>query len=47
MLIQYDDRSFTSNEQLNEGKNQRLLIWSFLNFESCCRIFLNKRNENV
>jgi len=29
------------NEHLNEGKNHRLLIWSFLNFEWWCRIFLN------
>ena len=31
------------NEHLNEGKNHRLLIWSFLNFEWWCRIFLNKK----
>jgi asparagine synthase (glutamine-hydrolysing) len=30
----------TVNEHLNEGKNHRLLIWSFLNFEWWCRIFL-------
>ena len=29
------------NEHLEEGKNHRLLIWSFLNFEWWCRIFLN------
>ena len=29
------------NEHLNEGQNHRLLIWSFLNFEWWCRIFLN------
>ena len=29
------------NEHLNEGKNHRLLIWSFLNFEWWCRNFLN------
>ena len=29
------------NEHLNKGKNHRLLIWSFLNFEWWCRIFLN------
>ena len=29
------------NEHLNEGKNHRLLIWSFLNFEWWCRIYLN------
>ena len=28
------------NEHLNLGKNHRLLIWSFLNFEWWCRIFL-------
>ena len=28
------------NEHLNQGKNHRLLIWSFLNFEWWCRIFL-------
>ena len=31
------------NEHLNEGINHRLLIWSFLNFEWWCRIFL--KNE--
>ncbi len=30
------------NEHINEGKNHRLLIWSFLNFEWWCRIFLEK-----
>ena len=30
------------NEHLNEGKNHRLLIWSFLNFEWWCRIYLNE-----
>jgi len=29
------------NEHLNEGKNHRLLIWSFLNFEWWCKIFLD------
>ena len=29
------------NEHLYQGKNHRLLIWSFLNFEHWCRIFLN------
>jgi asparagine synthase (glutamine-hydrolysing) len=29
------------NEHLNEGVNHRLLIWSFMNFEWWCRIFLN------
>ena len=32
------------NEHLNEGKNHRLLLWSFLNFEWWCRIFL-KNNQ--
>jgi len=30
------------NEHLHESKNHRLLIWSFMNFEWWCRIFLNK-----
>lgn len=29
------------NEHINERVNHRLLIWSFLNFEWWCRIFLN------
>jgi len=29
-------------EHLEEGKNHRLLIWSFLNFEWWCRIFLEE-----
>ena len=33
------------NEHLNEGKNHRLLIWSFLNFEWWCRIFLNRTDD--
>ena len=32
------------NEHLNGQKNHRLLIWSLLNFEWWCRIFLNKNN---
>ena len=35
----------TVNEHLDEGKNHRLLIWSFLNFEWWCRVFLNKRDD--
>ena len=31
------------NEHLHQGKNHRLLIWSFLNFEWWCRTFINKR----
>jgi asparagine synthase (glutamine-hydrolysing) len=30
------------NEHLDKGINHRLLIWSFMNFEWWCRIFLNK-----
>jgi asparagine synthase (glutamine-hydrolysing) len=30
------------NEHINEGINHRLLIWSFMNFEWWCRIFINK-----
>lgn len=29
------------NEHINERKNHRLLIWSFMNFEWWCRIFIN------
>jgi asparagine synthase (glutamine-hydrolysing) len=29
------------NEHINDKINHRLLIWSFLNFEWWCRIFLN------
>ena len=29
------------NEHINEGVNHRLLLWSFMNFEWWCRIFLN------
>jgi asparagine synthase (glutamine-hydrolysing) len=32
------------DEHLNQGKNHRLLIWSFLNFEWWCRIFLYKND---
>ena len=35
----------TVDEHLHEGKNHRLLIWSFLNFELWCRIFLNKTDD--
>ena len=34
------------NEHLNEGKNHRLLIWSFLNFEWWCRIYLIEDGTN-
>ena len=30
------------NEHINDGVNHRLLIWSFMNFEWWCRIFLNE-----
>ena len=33
------------NEHLFEGKNHRLLLWSFLNFEWWCRIFLNNPDD--
>ena len=33
------------NEHINEHVNHRLLIWSFMNFEWWCRIFLN--NEKI
>lgn len=33
------------NEHINDKVNHRLLIWSFMNFEWWCRIFLN--NEDV
>jgi asparagine synthase (glutamine-hydrolysing) len=29
------------NEHINDNKNHRLLIWSFMNFEWWCKIFLN------
>jgi asparagine synthase (glutamine-hydrolysing) len=37
--------SKTINEHMNEGSNHRLLIWSLLNFEWWCKIFLN--NEKI
>ena len=33
------------NEHINEGVNHRLLIWSFMNFEWWCKIFIN--NEKI
>jgi asparagine synthase (glutamine-hydrolysing) len=33
------------NEHINDHVNHRLLIWSFMNFEWWCRIFLN--NEDI
>jgi asparagine synthase (glutamine-hydrolysing) len=33
------------NEHINDHKNHRLLIWSFMNFEWWCKIFLN--NEKI
>ncbi len=32
------------NEHINEHVNHRLLIWSFMNFEWWCRIFLNNES---
>ncbi|WP_317898643.1 asparagine synthase (glutamine-hydrolyzing) [Aurantibacillus circumpalustris] len=32
------------NEHINERVNHRLLIWSFMNFEWWCRLFLNGEN---
>lgn len=43
LSTKYINKSFIEkivNEHLNEGKNHRLIIWSFLNFEWWCRIFL-------
>lgn len=34
------------NEHLYEKKNHRLLIWSFMNFEWWCRIFLNPESND-
>jgi len=33
------------NEHINEGANHRLLIWSFMNFEWWCKIFINKETN--
>tara|TARA_B100001059_G_scaffold102681_1_gene102430 strand:+ start:10545 stop:12443 length:1899 start_codon:yes stop_codon:yes gene_type:complete len=35
------------HEHLNKGINHRLLIWSFLNFELWCRIFLNNDHTSL
>ena len=35
----------TVDEHINKGINHRLLIWSFMNFEWWCKIFLN--NESI
>lgn len=43
LSIRYINKDYIKkivNEHLNEGKNHRLLIWSFMNFEWWCRIFL-------
>ena len=34
------------NDHINNHVNHRLLIWSFMNFEWWCRIFLNNENIN-
>ncbi|HAW79457.1 MAG TPA: asparagine synthetase B, partial [Balneola sp.] len=41
----YINRDYISkvvDEHINKNQNHRLLIWSLLNFEWWCRIFLNK-----
>lgn len=38
--INYDFVQKTVNEHINQRINHRLLIWSFMNFEWWCRIFL-------
>ena len=35
------------DEHLNKGKNHRLLIWSLLNFEWWCRIYLKWKKEKL
>jgi asparagine synthase (glutamine-hydrolysing) len=34
------------DEHVNKKINHRLLLWSFMNFEWCCRIFLNREDAN-
>lgn len=44
LSTKYINRNFikkTVSEHLYEGKNNRLLIWSLMNFEWWCKIFLN------
>lgn len=44
LSVKYISKEFIKrilNEHLNQGVNHRLLIWSFMNFEWWCRIFLN------
>lgn len=35
------------NEHINDKINHRLLIWSFMNFEWWCRIFLNGEKDQI
>lgn len=44
-FINQDFIAKTINEHMNERVNHRLLIWSLMNFEWWCRIFLN--NEKI
>ena len=44
-FIRHDYVTMIVDEHMNKSINHRLLIWSFLNFEWWCRIFLN--NEKV
>lgn len=44
-FINHDYIKKIVNEHINEKCNHRLLIWSFMNFEWWCRIFLN--NEKI
>ena len=48
VMSEYIDQKYVSSivdEHINEKINHRLLIWSFMNFEWWCRIFLN--NEKI
>ncbi|WP_415376869.1 asparagine synthase (glutamine-hydrolyzing) [Patiriisocius sp. Uisw_017] len=45
----YIDKDYitkTVDEHINKGVNHRLLIWSFMNFEWWCKIFLNGESIN-
>ncbi len=44
---EYIDQKFVSNvlnEHINKGVNHRLLIWSLMNFELWCKLFLEGQN---
>lgn len=48
VMSEYIDQSYVKqivDEHINQKINHRLLIWSFMNFEWWCRIFLN--NEKI